>query len=285
MAIFNLVDAALGVRQFLVSVVAPNGAPGIQQPGQALTLIPSIFTLTATADPTVNNDITTGVVVGSEWFNATPGQLRWWVCRSNAQGAAAWVFDGADYANGGTNPAIEITAFGQSTAVMAEEGNINRQVLINGVSPTQLNQDVILAGYQLPALAFDIAGRGICITSQGSFANNANNKRLKIIVGCSNVTPGQVVSGGTAIADTGVIATQNAGWSLMANIYKAGATGSNTQLGLHQQSQVGAAVSSLTSPTTLTLVENQPINVVVTANCATNLTDAVQNFLEVNAMN
>ncbi len=281
MTILNLLDSGIGNREIQIPAVLSGGVPG----SPAQFVVPAIATLIATADPTASNDVTQGISVGSIWFNSTAGQLRWWICRSNTAGAAAWVFDGADYANGGTNPPIEITAFGSGAATMAEEGNINRQVSGAGVSPTQTGQDIILQSYQLPANSFDIAGRGICITSQGSFASNGNNKRIKIFVGTNNIAPGQIVSGGTAIADTATITTNGGGWSLMANVYKYGATGSNTQLGLHQQSQVGAAVSALSAPTSLTLTENAPTNVVITGNVATNLTDLVSNFLEINAMN
>ena len=241
--------------------------------------------LTATTDPSSSNDNTQGFGVGSYWFNSTAGALRWWECVSSATGAAVWVFSGANYAAGGTTPSIEVVQFGSGTAVAAAEGNVNRQVPATAINPGAIGVDSVVAVYTLPANSFDISGRGITITAQGSFAATANNKRLKILFGCTSAVVGSAVTGGVAICDTGVVATNGGGWSLQACVYKFGATGSNTQTGLHQQAQVGGAVSPLLAPTPLTVAENAPIIIAVTANTATATSDIGLSFLEVNACN
>ena len=191
---------------------------------------------------------------------------------------------------GAVNPSTEITQFGNGTATFLEEGNVNRQTLAvgNGVSPASTGNDNVLAFYTVPANSFDIAGRGLQITSAGSFAANGNNKTVKLIA--SNTLPvvgsaAPATGNAITLASTGVVATNNQGWSISANLFKYGANGSNTQLAIHSQAQVGSAVSALQVPANATLTENVPIYVMVTGNVATTATDIVENWFEINAMN
>lgn len=178
------------------------------------------------------------------------------------------------------------TLGGGSTAFIAEEGNINRQLSSAGINPASTGADVVVAVYSLPANFFDgIGNRGLCLTAQGSIVNNANNKRVKIIFNATTAVLGSAVTGGTTIADTGTVTTLGGGFNLSANVFKTGAAGSNTQLCLHQGAQVAGTVSSLLAPSTAAAVENAPILIAVTANAGTTATDIVFNFLEVNAMN
>jgi hypothetical protein len=186
---------------------------------------------------------------------------------------------------GGSNPPNEVTQFGLGQAFMQEEGNINRQISATGItSNTTAAQDTVLAAYTLPANCLDIVGRGITITAQGSFAANANaTKQCSIFFNCTTATVGSAVTGGTKIADTGAVATNGQGWSLQAEVFKGG---SNTQLALHQQAQVGNAVSALLSPiTNINATDTAPILIAVTSRNTTAGTDVVFNFMEVNAMN
>jgi len=241
--------------------------------------------LTQTRDP-INSD--TGFNVGTIWYNATAGQLRWWECvKTGTTGGnnAGWVFSGADYVNGGSNPNFDVAQFGLGVALMSEEGNIYREV-IAGRNPGATNADNVIAVYSLPLASFDIAGRGVNLIAEGSVANNTNSKRMKIYWGCTAAVLGSTVSGGSVIADTGAYTTAAAvGWSLEANVFKYGAAGSNTQLALHMGAQIGAVVGSLLVPTALTSPENAAIIIAVTGNAVTTATDITQNFFEVNAMN
>lgn len=243
--------------------------------------------LIKTVDPTTTNDFTQGFVPGSVWFNAAAGKLRWWQCRSNIKNAAAWVFMGADYANGGTNPPTEVTAFGSGAALVSAEGNIFREVLAAaGRNPGGTATDNVVAVYSMPLSSLDAAGRGVNLLAQGSVANNTNSKRIKIYWGCTTAVLGSAVTGGTVVADTGAYTTAGAvGWSLEANVFKRGALNSNTQLALHMSAQIGAVVGSLVVPADLVAPENAAILIAVTANAATAATDIIYNFLEVNAMN
>jgi len=237
-----------------------------------------------TTDPGTSNDGTQGYQVGSVWFNTTLN--REWTCLNNGTGAAVWSFSGASYTSGGYNPPGEVTQAGSSTGTFAEEGNINRQVSGTGVIPGGTGADYVLSTYTLPANAFDTLGRGLALTAVGSFAANGNNKRVKVLVGCTTATVGSAVTGGTVIADTGVIGSGSLGWSVAAEVYKQGAAGSNTQVGLHTQAQYGGTLGSLLAPlTSLAMAENSSILVAVTGNATTNSNDITFNFFQANWMN
>ena len=245
----------------------------------------AVKTWTAVTDPSASNDATTGIEVGDLWFNATANRL--WVCHQNTAGAAQWVFDGADYTNGGSNPPGEVTQFGSGTGVFGEEGNINRQINA-GVTPAGTGSDYVVGVYSLPPNSFDVQGRGINILGQGTTGGTGTNtKRAKVIIGATTPTVGQVVSGGTTIADTGVIntSTGSGGWQLEVNVFKYGAAASNTQKAYHAAGQSGGTVATLVAPTALTLTESGAIPIAVTINNGTTAGDMTFDFLEINAMN
>jgi hypothetical protein len=195
------------------------------------------------------------------------------------------IIDVAYNSSNGYDPSTVSTQFGASTGTFLEEGNLNRQVLGVGVSPGTINNDNVLAVYTIPASGFDQTGRGVNITASGSFGATANNKRVKIIFNATTATIGSAVTGGVTVADTGTVATNSGGWEVEASIFKYGAAGSNTQLGIHNQAQTGGTVSALLSPALITATESGAIIVAVTGNATTATTDIVFNWLEVNAMN
>jgi len=201
---------------------------------------------------------------------------------------AGWFDDGQvlrAYLGDRSRHAVIASGFGASLAPMLSEGNINLQVSSAGVQPGVTGADNVLAVYSLPSNAFDVAGRGISITAAGSFGSTANNKRVKIIFNPATAVVGSTVGGGgSTICDTGTV-TQNAGgWQLMASVFKYGAAGSNTQIGIHNQAIVSTAVAPV-APSLITAVESGAILVAVTGNATTAASDIVFNFLEVNAMN
>jgi hypothetical protein len=236
----------------------------------------------ATTDPGVGNDNTQGYTVGSIWVNTANGRV--WLAQSVATGAAAWAL--AVVPGTGVEPSNNLEQFGAGTGTMLSEGNIFRQISSAGVSPGATGADNVLAVFVIPANSFDVANRGITITAQGKFGATANSKDVKIIFNPSTAAVGSTVgAGGTTISDSGVVVTNGGGWSLQANVFKYGAAGSNTQIGLHQQAQVGAAVAAMLAPSLITAVESATILVAVTGNATTATSDLVFNFLEVNAMN
>lgn len=180
--------------------------------------------------------------------------------------------------------AVIASGFGASNAPILSEGNLNVQVSSAGVQPGATGGDNVLAVYTLPANAFDLAGRGISITAAGSFAATGNNKRLRIVFNATTAVVGSTVTGGSIICDTGTIAQNGGGWQLMASVFKYGAAGSNTQIGIHNQAIVSTAVAPV-SPSLITAVESGAILIAVTGNATTAASDIVFNFLEVNAMN
>jgi hypothetical protein len=236
---------------------------------------------TAVADPGAGNDNTQGYFVGSLWVNTTNGRV--WIAQAVATGAAAWAL--AVVPGTGIEPSSNLEQFGAGTATVLAEGNINRQISGTGVQPGGTAVDSVLAVFSIPANSFDISGRGIGLTAQGSFGATANNKRVKLIFNATTAVVGSAVTGGTTVADTGTVATNGGGWSLQANVFKYGAGGSNTQLGLHQQAQIGNAVAALLAPSLITATESGAILVAVTGNATTVVSDIAFNFFEANAMN
>lgn len=184
----------------------------------------------------------------------------------------------------GTSMGNGAASFG-SGLQMGENGNLDVQVSSAGVQPGSTGNDNVLAVFSIPASAFDQANRGIYIAAQGSYGATVNTKRVKIIFNPSAAVVGSAVTGGTTIADTGAVTTNGGGWALGANVFKYGAAGSNTQIGLHQQAQSGNAVGALLAPSLITANEGGAILVAVTGNATTAASDIVFNFLQVEGMN
>ena len=257
--------------------------------------------LTATTDPTVNNDNTQDYQPGSLWLNTTNSRV--WLCMSNATGAATWAIDGV-IPGTGVEPSNMLTqfgscAFGSANGFFTEEGNIYRAESLAGVGNGADTTDDILFGIVLPANAFDQAGRGLNITAFGQTGATTNNKRVKIFVGCTftggtltnGVQVGGTASGGTVIADTGAwvngtTANNNVGWNLFTSIYKVGSANSNTQLA-QGQAILGLTHGGCTSVLKPTLTENAVINIAVTGSSYTTgaASDVLCNSFAVNAMN
>lgn len=238
--------------------------------------------LTATTDPGSANDSTQGYGVGSVWMNQTNSRI--WECASAAAGAAVWFLDGV-VPGVGIEPSNMLTQFGSGAATFLEEGNINRQLSLAGISPGSIGNDNVLAVYTLPANSFDISGRGITITAAGSFGATVNNKTIKLIFNATTAVVGTAVTGGTTIASTGVVATNGGGWEIGGNVFKVGAAGSNTQIATSNGSIAGATHQGTSPPSFPTAAENGPILIALTGNAATATTDIVFNWLEINAMN
>jgi hypothetical protein len=250
------------------------------------TLLPAYNNLTATTDPGALSDNTQGYSVGSRWLNISA--RRAWTCLSAATGTAQWVIDGV-VPGVGVEPSNISTFFGGGAGTFFDEGNLNRQI----GNPLGHNNadttDDVLASYVLPASSFDVAGRGLCITAQGSTGPTANNKRVKLWFNAT-ISAG-TVSGGTVIADTGawVNATSpnnNVGWQLMANVFKYGAAGSNTQYA-QGSAILGGVHGGIGVPTFATATEAAAIVIAVTGSSYTAgaANDVVATWFEVNAMN
>jgi hypothetical protein len=250
------------------------------------TLLPAYNNLSATIDPGASNDNTQGYSVGSRWVNTTARRV--WTCVSVAPGAASWALDGVVSAVG-AEPSNISTFFGGGTGVFPREGALSRFVG-NPLAGNNANTtDDVLASYTLPASSFDAAGRGLCITAQGSTGPTTNNKRVKLWFDAT-ISSG-VVTGGSVIADTGpwvsvTTPNNNVGWQLMANVFKYGAAGSNTQ---YAQGTVilGGIHGGIGLPVFPTAVESGAIVIALTGSSYTTGTanDVVASWFEVNAMN
>jgi hypothetical protein len=185
-----------------------------------------------------------------------------------------------------------VEPFGLGLAAIAREGNIFRQVSVAGINPGATGADNVLAAFVLPANSLDIAGRGISLTASGKTGpTNATGKLIRLWWGATTAVVGSTISGGTLIADTGSQTTVSAGWLLMANVFKAGAAGSNTQYAqctgaILGNSHLGlGAAGALGIPLFPTVAENAAIIIAVTGNATTAVADIVLNFFEINAMN
>lgn len=176
-------------------------------------------------------------------------------------------------------------SFGNSLGQFNGAGNLATVVTGAGVQPGGTAVDSVLATFTIPAGALDKAGRALQVQAEGSFGATGNSKRVKLIVGCTTAVVGSTVTGGTTVADTGAVATNGGGWAISAEIVKYGAAGSNTQLALHQQAQMGNAVAALLAPGALTLAENAPILCAITGNATTAASDILFNFLSALAQN
>jgi hypothetical protein len=194
---------------------------------------------------------------------------------------------GASFGNGAASAGGNSRSGG---LIMGDDGNISLQVPggAAGISPGSTANDNVLATFTLPAGSFDLAGRGVNIEACGNIVNNAHVDTIKIIVNPTTAVVGSAVVGGTTIATTGPVTssgTISGGWMISANIYKYGAAGSNTQIAIHESSQIGSTVQPLVAPSALTLPENAPIVIAITGNAATTATDIVLNLLQIFAMN
>src|ERR1700761_6699254 len=190
-----------------------------------------------------------------------------------------------------TEPGEQIVQFGSGAGYFFLEGNVYR-VVGNPISGNAADTtDDVLAVYTLPAATFDQAGRGGCITASFKTGATTNNKRAKILWGCTSAVAGGAVVGGTVIADTGAWVngtTPNsaAGWQLQANVFKYGINGSNTQIA---QGTVitGTLHGGIAAPVALTAPENATIIIAVTGSSYTTgaAGDVNLSLFEVNAMN
>ena len=172
-----------------------------------------------------------------------------------------------------------VQAGGAGTAgTVKAAGDLWMQSPAGGLTPSGagggIGADIIVALATIPANAFDVANRTLEMWAAGSFAGNGNTKTVKMIINPTAPVIGSAVSGGTVLASTGAVTTNNQGWSMESQITKTGALGSNTQNTVHFATQVGSASAALANPQALTLNEAGAITVAMTINCATLATDA-----------
>lgn len=164
-------------------------------------------------------------------------------------------------------------------------GNINVQIpgVAGGVNPGATGADNVLAVYSLPANFFDVAKRALSISAFGNFGANANTKTVKLWFNPSAAVVGSTITGGTLLATTGAVATNNGGWYVSGNVTKRGAAGSNTQTTTSNGAMAGAVGTGVSLAVDTTAVENAPILIAVTGNAATAVGDIIFSMLEVTA--
>ena len=171
------------------------------------------------------------------------------------------------------------------SALTNQLASVNKQIVSAGISPAATGADNVMAVFSVPANSFSAANNALYIQAQGKFASNGNTKEVKIIFNATTAVVGSTVTGGTAIADSGAVTTNGGGWSLQASVLKYGVAGSNTQLAVHEQAQLGGAVAALLAPSLVTANEGAAILIAVTGNCTTTATDIVLNYVEIDGSN
>jgi hypothetical protein len=249
-------------------------------------LLPAYHNLLATTDPGPSNDNTQDYSVGSRWVNTTAKRI--WTCLAAATGAASWALDGVA-PEAGIEPSNILTLFGGGSGAFHSGGNLTRLVGNPLAGNSADTTDDVLASYVLPASSFDVAGRGLCITAQGSTGPTTNNKRVKLWFNAT--ISGGTVGTGTVIADTGAwtnppTPNNNVGWQLTANVFKYGAAGSNTQYA-QGSAILGGVHGGIGMPIFATATEAGAIVIAVTGSSYTTgaANDVVATLFEVNAMN
>lgn len=179
--------------------------------------------------------------------------------------------DVGDILNAGGNPAnaqfgVRAGSASGVGALISESGNIARYISGTGQGNGADTTDDVLAVLALPANIFDVSGRILQISAAGKFGATANNKQVKCWVGPTAQTAGAalVATGMTSILASGVLTSNNLGWTLNAQIEKYGAAGSNTQLAMFQETVAGTTHLGTLLPVALTLAENAINYVVIT---------------------
>ena len=179
------------------------------------------------------------------------------------------------------------------------EGNLYRAIG-NPVGANAADAtDDILGGIALDAGVFDIAGRGLQITAQGTTGATTNNKRFKVFINptmtgqtvTNGVISGGHVTAGTPVVDSGAwvngtTANNATGWEALVQFFKYGAAGSNTQF-VQGSPVLGTLHGGIQAGQFLTANESAIINIVVTGSSYTSsaANDVLLQLLEVNAMN
>lgn len=203
-------------------------------------------------------------------------------------------------ASGNPNDLGASNMLGSGQAVMGAEGTIYDVVSATGVNPAVTGSAVVLATYTIPANSFDAPGRGVTIYAVGSMANGTAT-RCQIYFNTSGAAVGATSFGsGVSIADT-TSSTAGGAFSISALVFKYGSgilafpgneiltgTASNTQIGVHQQSQIGSTVFPLLAPQLLTATETGPISVAIVGTAASGgagLGNLVLNFVQITASN
>lgn len=133
-------------------------------------------------------------------------------------------FDGTTTFNGTTDftavatfdppPVIGAGAVGAGRIHPA--GLISTQVSATGVGNGADTTDDVLYSYSLPASSLDVVGRGVRVSSFGSFGSTANNKRIQFAIN------------GSVVFGSGTLTSNGGWWSLRAEFYK---SATNQQVG------------------------------------------------------
>lgn len=162
---------------------------------------------------------------------------------------------------------------GGGSAKFGRAGNISTILNAAAVNPANTGGDYVVGFITLPANSFNAANQSVQLSGYGSYAGNGNTKEVKIQASATLPVLGTTIVSGTVLADSGAVTSNGTSWSIAAKLTKYGAVGSNTQLAL-------ATAAGVSVPQLLTLAENAPIYLAITANATTTATDIAFSFAQ-----
>lgn len=193
----------------------------------------------------------------------------------------------AEQINYSANPVVSFGGAPPGTGAQGRvAGTISRQILAAaGASPTATGADKVLAVYKLPAGSLDAAGRALRVRAAGTFAATANNKLVKIVFNATAPVVGGTLSGGTVVATTGTVATNDGGWELDGLIYKRGIGGANTQTVQMTGGSAKAVALGAGKPADAAAVESGDIWLALVGNATTAASDITWNLFEISGCN
>lgn len=168
----------------------------------------------------------TDVFTGKFGVNqAAPGAMGHFVASSSStivgidQGAASQSADLREWLDSSSNVLAKVNskgnisqAIGSTTSLMTGIGVADVQTSSSGVGNTADTNDDTLFTYSLPSNSMSANGKSVRVRAAGSSAANANTKDIKLWFA------------GTTIVDSGVLALNNADWSIEMEITRIDST-------------------------------------------------------------
>lgn len=272
-----------------VTVAVVNHVTNVNAAGAAVALPQAIYGLeiayeNGTANPLTvypkngGTDVINGLAANAPIL--IPG-FTTAVLRASSNGI--WQSDPFFNGVGATPSTGTVQAGSSATGAFRSGGNMNVSVNTAGQGNGADTTDDVIATYALPASSLGAAQNQVTVNFAGKFAATANNKRVKLWWGTTTQTLGAAVAGGTLIADSGVVTTNNGGFTGSAVVTKYGAAGSNTQIATGAQIVAGTTHTGTLVPALLTATESGVINITVTGSSPTTgaANDVLGQMLEV----
>jgi len=180
---------------------------------------------------------------------------------------------------------FSVTQFGQGHNNVTACGVLYRLISTRGLNPAATGGDIVLGVFQLMPNSLALQGNQLDVIAEGAFAANGNTKEVKLWWNPTAAIPGQAISGGTLIGDTGASTANSAAWEIRGRIIKSGQVGSNAQLVQNRGGQVGTTTLPMTALASSAAVESGSVLLAVTGNAATSVLDILLNLFLIEGIN